>query len=63
MDFTILRTLRKSKKITLEEMAKKAKVTPAYLSLIERNKKNPAIETVENICAELNCELQIKFNT
>lgn len=63
MDFTILKTLRKSKKIKLSELSQSIGITSAYLSLIERNKKNPAISIIENLCKQLNCELQIKFNT
>lgn len=63
MDFAILKTLRKSKKIKLIELSKKVGITTAYLSLIERNKRNPNISIIEDICNELDCELQIKFNT
>ena len=63
MDFTIPKTLRKSKKIKLIELAERINVTPGYLSMIENNKRTPIISIVEDICNELDCELLIKFNT
>lgn len=58
MDCSILKTLRKSKKITLKEMSKKIGVSGAYISMIEQNKKNPSISIIEDICRELgNIEL------
>ena len=59
MDFTILRTLRKAKKLILKDVAPKAKITSAYLSLIERNKKMKQFEIIEDICEQLDCELRI----
>lgn len=59
MDFTILRTLRKSNKMKLIELAKKIGISPAYLSMIEQNKREPRLCTVEDICKELDCELRI----
>ena len=63
MDFTILRTLRRSKKIKLIKLSKDIGISPAYLSMIENNKRHPKVETIEDICTKLDCELQIKFNT
>lgn len=63
MDLTILKNLRKSKKIKLIELAERINVTPGYLSMVENNKRTPRISTVEDICRELNCELLIKLNT
>ena len=59
MDFTILRTLRKSNKMKLIELAKRIGISPAYLSMIEQNKREPRLCTVEDICKELDCELRI----
>lgn len=59
MDYTILKTLRKSKKIKLIEMAKQIGISPAYLSMIERNLRSPKVETIEDICNKLDCELRI----
>lgn len=59
MDFTILKTLRKSKKIKLIELAERIKVTPGYLSMVENNKRTPRISTVEDICNQLDFELRI----
>ena len=59
MDFTILRTLRKSKKIKLIELSKQIGISPAYLSMIENNKRDPKASTIEDICTKLDCELRI----
>lgn len=59
MDFTILKTLRKSKKIKLIKLSKDIGISPAYLSMIERNKRTPVISIIEDICKELDCELRI----
>ncbi len=59
MDFTALRIIRKRNRITLTDMAKKVKVSKAYLSSIENNRKSPNIKVIENICIELDCELRI----
>lgn len=53
MDFTILKTIRKSKKITLTELSDRIGVTPGYLSLVENNKRTPRVSTIEDICKEL----------
>ena len=55
MDFTILKTLRKSKNIKLISMAKEIGISPAYLSMIERGKRQPKVETIEDICRTLRC--------
>ena len=59
MDFTILRTIRKSKGLNLKDLAPKIGIASGYLSMIERNKKSPNIKIIENICTELDCELRI----
>lgn len=59
MDFTILRTLRRSKSIKLIELSKDIGISPGYLSMIEKNKREPRLCTVEDICKELDCELRI----
>ena len=59
MDFAILRTLRKGKRLTLKDVASKAGIKSGYLSLIERNKKMKQFEVIEDICNELDCELRI----
>lgn len=59
MNFLILKTLRKSKKVKLIELSKKIGISPAYLSMIEQNKREPRLCTVEDICKQLDCELRI----
>ena len=53
MDFSILKTIRKSKNITLKEMSNKTGKSIAYISLVERNKKTPPLSLIEDICKEL----------
>ena len=55
MDFTILKKLRKSNKIKLIELSKSIGISPAYLSMIENNKRAPKVETIEDICNKLGC--------
>jgi len=59
MDFTILKTIRQSKKLKLKDLAPGLGISSGYLSMIERNKKSPNIEVIENICIQLDCELRI----
>ena len=59
MNFTILRTLRRSKKIKLIKLSKDIGISPAYLSMIENNKRSPVISIIEDICNKLDCELRI----
>ena len=59
MDFTILRIHRKAKGLKLKDLAPKMGISKGYLSLIERNKKNPHTQLIADICNELDCELRI----
>ena len=59
LDLTILRTIRKSKGLKLNDIASKLGISSSYLSTIENNKKNPKITIIENICKELGYELRI----
>ncbi len=59
LNLTILRTIRKKKGMILNDVALKVNISTAYLSLIERDKKIPNIEIVENICDLLGYELKI----
>jgi len=59
MDFTILKTLRKGQGRKLKDIAPKAGITKAYLSLIERNKRAPTVAVLELICQELGLELKL----
>ena len=61
MDFTILKTLRKGQGLKLKDLALKIGITEAYLSGIERNKKNPTFKVIEKLCKELGLELNFKI--
>lgn len=62
MDFTIFKTLRKGRRTTLRDMAKSLNISVSYLSMIERNKRIPHLDIIEDLCRELDCELIIKVN-
>ena len=63
MDFSILKIVRLGKKLKQAEVASSAGITQEYLSLIERNKREPSLENVENICNALDLELSITLKT
>ena len=44
-----IRTLRTSKKMSQEELALAAGLTPAYLGRVERGEKCPSVETIHKI--------------
>lgn len=44
-----IRTVRKSKGISQQELASKANISRSYLSLIEKGKCNPSLETMTNL--------------
>ncbi len=52
-----LRNLRKAARLSQEQTALAANITPAYLGQIERNEKNPTILTIEKLCAVFNISL------
>lgn len=49
-----IRSLRKAKKLTLEELAGQVGVSQPFLSGVERGDKNPRLETLEGIAEALN---------
>lgn len=53
----ILKAQRKEKKITLNQLAQITGLSPAYLSLLERNMNNPTIENLNRVCAALDLTL------
>lgn len=59
MNCSIIRDLRKGRKIRQKVMAKAIGISQAYLSSIEAGKKNPTLEVLEGICEYLNCTLWI----
>jgi len=62
VDYSTIRTLRRAKGMTLEKLANKVGTTSSYLSLVERNKREPTNKLIEDICRELDCELIVKLN-
>lgn len=56
-----LRLLRKAKKIKQRELAEGVGITQAYLSYIEKGKRNPTLDIVEKIAGELDCEIVLIF--
>ena len=59
MDLSILKDLRKAKKISQKELSDKVGISTARLSKIENSKGVKSIEILEDICNELNYELRI----
>ena len=45
-DFSVLRRLRQQKDLTLADLAKASKVSPAVISKLERNQQAPGIDTL-----------------
>lgn len=50
-----LKTLRKNRKITQEELAEILGITRAAVSIYERGLANPTLETFVKICEVLEC--------
>ena len=57
-----LRNLRKTARLSQEQTALDANITPAYLGQIERNEKNPTILTIEKLCTVFNISLSEFFS-
>lgn len=57
-----LRNLRKAARLSQEQTALAANITPAYLGQIERNEKNPTILTIEKLCTVFNISLSEFFS-
>jgi len=58
---TTIAQLRKSKKISQEDLASMCNITQAYLSLIENNKKDPHLTTLKSISDALEVPLPVVF--
>jgi predicted transcriptional regulator len=54
-----IRAWRKYKNIKMNELSKKAGISPAYLSQIENNKRNPTIDTLKAIARELDIDIDM----
>ena len=53
----ILKTRRKSKNMTLNQLAQEPGLSSAYLSLLERNMNSPTVENLNRVCAALDLTL------
>ena len=58
-----IKSLRKRKNISQGELALSCKITQAYLSQIENNRKEPNLATLKTISKELDVPLPIIFYT
>lgn len=59
-----IQTHRQQKKITQEKLAEQVGISVVYLSKIENGRVYPTLETLSNICTELDIELaEILTNT
>jgi transcriptional regulator with XRE-family HTH domain len=56
-----LKSLRKARRVTLDNLASQTGFTKGYLSKIENNKKLPPIETLSKIAKALNSDISYFF--
>ena len=56
---TSIRYLRKQRGLTLEELSRMTGITTAHLSLIERDKRDPSIQTLEKIARALRVDTEV----
>ena len=52
-----IKELRQERGLSQEHLALSADITPAYLGLVERGKRNATVLTIERICAALDITL------
>ena len=57
-----IKELRVERSLSQERLALNAGITPAYLGLVERGKRNATVATVERICMALNISLAEFFS-
>lgn len=57
-----IRELRLERGLSQERLALNADITPAYLGLLERGKKNPTVLTVERLCQAMGISLSDFFS-
>lgn len=58
-----IKELRNERSLSQERLALNAGITPAYLGLVERGKRNATVATVERICSAMNISLSAFFST
>ena len=57
-----IRELRIARGLSQERLALSANITPAYLGLVERGKRNATVLTVERLCDAMNVSLAEFFS-
>ena len=57
-----IRELRLERGFSQERLALNADITPAYLGLLERGKKNPTVLTIERLCQAMGISLSDFFS-
>ncbi len=57
-----IRELRLKRGLSQERLALNADITPAYLGLLERGKKNPTVLTIERLCQAMGISLSDFFS-
>ena len=50
---SVLRKHRKELKLTMKEVAEKARISEGFLSQIENNVNTPSVDTLMNICGAM----------
>lgn len=54
IDGRLIRSFRKKRNMSLQELARRAELSVSYLSEIERGKKQPTLETIDKLASALN---------
>lgn len=54
----LIRQVRESRQMSLEELSKRSGISKAFLSYLERNEKQPTIPTLVRIAKALNVKEQ-----
>ena len=57
-----LRVLRKEKRITMAQLARHAKVTEGYVSMVERGERTPSLRVAGKFAEMLNLPLEKIFS-
>jgi len=61
MDLSIIKELRRIRKIKIQDLAKQSGIHRNTMSNIENNRSNPTLEQLESILKCLNLKLAIAF--
>ena len=58
---TVIKKYREALHLTQKDLAEKAEITPAYLSALENDKKEPSLALLEKICRFLDLPKEVFF--